>query len=367
MQKNLKIATFIAVIFVVFVFGIKYFSTTVKTIMSYPNFNSNKQDYSLDNISQHEEDNNSQEEQQDNTVTEKNNILEEFNYNTPITEQDPKAQKRDITKKLNYSNYEDRIRMESPAYLDANGLYVALMQAIDDNDIKRAKSLIARGARLNSPDGNTSYAPIFWALNNGNVEMIDLLIQKGVKVNTPDDKGSFPVHWIVETASNRPSVYKMKEIFDLFFDAHPEEINRQDTVFKQTPIMMAVNLNNKKAFAYLLDRGANLNITDGSERNIVELSVANACHACVSLVESKEKENQITPLLNFASTFTAPDPIWLPYSTAKKTTKKKKQTRNPNEVVISGDSLAIPVYKEMPQILPLKKEEGPNMVITERY
>lgn len=364
MQKNLKIATAVAVIFVVFVFSIKYFSTSVKTLMSYQNFNLNQKSTSTEYVLPHEETNNESEET-DNSQ-EKNPIFEEFNYDAPITEEDPKAVKQTVNKKLNYYNYEDRIRMESPSYLDANGLYVALMQAIEDNDIKRAKTLIARGARLDSPDGNTAYAPIFWAINNGNVEMINLLLEKGVKVNTPDDKGFFPVHWIVENASNRPYVYQMKAIFDSFFAAHPEEINRQDTVFKQTPIMLAVNLNNKKAFSYLLDKGANVNILDGTDRNIVDISVVNACHTCVTLIEMKEKQNNETPLANFASTFTAPDPIWLPYSTKKTPVKKKKQTRDPNVMVIQGNSMEIPVYKEMEQILPLTTNEGPDIVITER-
>ena len=364
MQKNLKIATVLAVICVIFIFTTKYFSTTVKTIMSHPHFNSNQHNNSVEYVLPAEEDHNQNTEQENNNQHE-NYIPEEFNYNTPITETDPKALKRK-NKKLNYSDYEDRIRMESPTYLDSNGLYVALMQAVDDNDIKRAKTLIARGARLDSPDGNTFYAPIFWAINNGNVEIVDLLIKKGAKVNVPDDKGSFPIHWIVETSSNRPNVYQMKAIFDLLLDAHPEEINRQDTVLKQTPIMMAINLNNKKAFAYLLDRGANINIMDKNDRDVIAISVLNGCHSCISLIEMKEKQNEITPLLNFASTFTAPDPIWLPYSTTK-TTKKKQQKKNPNEWVIQGDSLGIPVYKEMPQILPLNKEKEPNMIITERY
>lgn len=365
MQKNLKIATALAVICVIFIFTIKYFSTTERTIMSYHDFSSNQQNDSEEYELQHEEEHNQVEE----TSYQQNidmSFMEEFNYNAPITEEDPKAVKRDPNKKLNYSNYEDRIRMESPAYLDANGLYVTLMQAIDDNDIKRAKTLIARGARLNSPDGNTSYAPIFWAINNGNVEMVSLLLKKGVKVNVTDDRGLFPIHWIVDTASNRPSVYQMKAIFDLFLDAHPEEINRQDTMLKQTPIMMALNLNNKKAFAYLLDRGANVNILDKNGKNLIAMSVENACHSCLSLIEIKDKQNTITPLPNFASTFTAPDPVWLPYSTTTKTNKKKQPKRDPNEVVIQGNSIRMPVYKEMPQILPLKKEEGPNLVITER-
>ena len=58
--------------------------------------------------------------------------------------------KKDVNRKLSYSNYEDRIRMAAPAKLDSNGLYVSLMQAVGDNDIKRAKNLITRGAKLNS-------------------------------------------------------------------------------------------------------------------------------------------------------------------------------------------------------------------------
>ncbi len=363
MQKNLKVATFFAAIFVIVVFTLQYFTTTEKDTAFYKYYAENenmvREEYVLP-----KEENSEQTVDTNNTA---DPFAEIFNYNTPITEIDPRSIKKESKKKLDYSNYEDRVRMESPSNLDANGLYVALMQAVADNDIARAKTLIRRGSRLDSPDGDTSYAPIFWAIANGNVEMVELLIKKGARVNTPDDKGMFPIHWIVENSANRPSVYKMKEIFDLLLDAHPEEINRQDTFLQQTPLMMAVNLNDKKAFAYLIDRGANVHILNKAKRDVLDLALDNACHICISFIENKEKQNQITPLVNFASTFTAPDPIWLPYSTVKKpATKKKKQTRSTGDIVIQGDSLAIPIYKEMPNILPLKKEEGPDMVITER-
>ena len=347
MQNKFKLATFLAAVFVALVFAIQYFFTTTRTIMSVPeNYNPGEQNYSDETSSDQETDIHQEEKEE---THEDDPILEGFDYNTPITEVDPKSVKKD-KKKLSYSNYDDRIRMESPVYLDANGLYVALMSAVEDNDIKRAKSLIARGVKLNSPDGNTSYAPIFWAIANGNVEMVDLLLQKGAKVNTPDDNGLFPIHWIVENSANRPNVYQMKAIFDLLLDAHPEEINRQDTLLLQTPLMTAVNLNDRKAFAYLLDKGANITILNKDKRNIIDLSLENACPACIILIQRKEKQNQITPLPNFASSFTAPDPVWLPYSTAKKTTKKKKQNRNLYEVVITGESIDIPVYKDMPDI-----------------
>ncbi|MBO4707455.1 MAG: ankyrin repeat domain-containing protein [Elusimicrobiaceae bacterium] len=341
------------------VFTVKYFYTTDRDFLS--------SDYHDEEYDHNEIHANNSNETNEKTNEEENaphsSLLEAFNYNEPIIDQDPRALKKEINKKLNYADYEDRIRMESPSKLDANGLYVSLMQAVDDNDIQRAKNLIKRGARLNSPDGNTSYAPIFWAISNGNVEMVELLLEKGAKVNTPDEKGLFPIHWVIEHSSNRPQVYQMKAIFDLILDRNPNEINRQDTVLKQTPIMLAVSLDNKKAFSYLLDRGANLTILNENEENISDLCSLNACRTCLYLIETKEKLNKTDPLPNFASTFTAPDPIWLPYSTAKKT-NKKKVTRNPNEIVIQGDSISIPIYKDMPDILPLQKEQGPNMVIT---
>ena len=363
MQKKLKQATVWATIFVIIVFTLQYFSTKEKNTLFYQNYNQDVQEQEED--SQQEKDENKTIEQQ--KVTSVGNQLSEiFNYNTPFKEEDPRSLKIQNKKKLNYFDYADRIRMEIPETLDENGLYVALMQAVEDNDIKKAKKLISMGARLNSPDGNTFYAPIFWAISNGNVEMVDLLLKNGAKVNTPDDRGLFPIHWVVESASSRPLVYRMKEIFDLILDTYPGEINRQDTLLKQTPLMLSVISNNKKAFAYLLDRGANVNILDKEERDIIDFSIDNRCHACVSLIDYKKQQNAITPLVNFASTFTAPDPIWLPYSTNKKTSKRKTQYKDPYTIVIQGDSLSIPVYKTMPQILPLENKQEPDIIITER-
>ncbi len=365
MQNKLKLITFLAVVFTMVVFTVKYFYTTNGNF-SYAGYSDYQEEYNNDNNNITAEDNSEKTNTQTDTeeVPAHNPLPDAFDYNKPILTPDPKALKKEINKKLSYANYEDRIRMESPTRLDANGLYVSLMQAVEDNDIQRVKNLINRGARLNSPDGNTSYAPIFWAISNGNVEIVDLLLQKGAKVNTPDEKGFFPIHWVVENSSNRPQVYQMKAIFDLILENNPNEINRQDTTLKQTPIMMAAALDNKKAFAYLLDMGANLTITDGNNEDITDICSINVCQVCLHLIDLKKKQNEINALPNFASTFTAPDSIWLPYSTNKKTSTKKKVTRDPNAIIIQGDSIAVPIYKDMPNILPLQKQREPDMVIT---
>lgn len=364
MQKNLKMATVLAAIFVVVIFTAQYFVTKEKNPMFYQNNNQSEQSKNEPAPTQEENNDKTTEEE---IVAEQDPLFEIFDYNAPLKEIDTNALQKKQNARSSDWDYEDRIRLEAPENLDSNGLYVALMQAVEDNNLPRAKKLIARGARLNSPDGNTFYAPIFWAINNGNVDMVDLLIKKGAKVNTPDDRGLFPIHWIVETASSRPLSYRMKEIFDLVLDAYPNEVNRQDSFLKQTPMMMAVGSNNKKAFAYLLDRGANVNILNKEEKSIMDVAVDNLCHACISLIERKMQQNEKTPLINFASTFTAPDPVWLPYSTSTTTTKAKKkvQPKDPDAIVIQGNSMSIPQYKEMEQILPLEKKKKRNMVKTE--
>ncbi len=364
MQNKLKLFTFFAAFFVLCIFTAKYFFTNIENNVFYQNYQQEYQNTSSDETTEPNQEYNTPAIHKTTPINYAE--LEIFDYKTPPRDVDIKALKRKSTKKLSYTNYEDRVRMEAPEDLDSNGLYVALMQAVADNDIKRAKTLIARGARLNSPDGDTSFAPIFWAISNGNVEIIDLLIKSGAKLNTPDENGVFPIHWVVESSANRPYAYHTKEIFDLLLDAHPTEINRQDKNLQRTPLMLAVAINNHKAFSYLLDKGANVTIINKEKKDVTDIALENSCHACVQLIETKRKQNETTPLLNFASTFTAPDPIWLPYSTTKKTTTKKKVVRDPNMIVIQGDSMSLPVYKEMPQILPLKKETGPNMVIREK-
>ena len=368
MQTKLKIITVFAIVFILVSFVIKYSSTIDSSTVSFRNY--------LQDISGIIKGSVSLPEYKHTTTTVNKNeevmeaIKNEFDYNAPITEIDKKSLLQ--TAKPKVYTYENRIRMELPEELDENGLYVALMQAVADNNIKRAKTLIARGARLNTPDGDTSFAPIFWAIDNGNVEMVRLLISKGAKVNTPDDKGLFPVHWIINAAAKRPDVYQMKKIFDIVLDAHPTEINRQDTKLKQTPIMLAVLSDNKKAFAYLLDRGANITLINWEKMNVVNMAISNGCHSCVSLIEEKEKINQVEPLDNFAKTFKEPDPIWLPYTVKKTNTptkKKNNKKRYPaDEIVIISDdnnNLTLPTYKEMPQILPLEEQE-PDIVMRAR-
>ena len=363
MHKNLKIATFFAVVFVVIVFSSKYFSTTIKSFVSYQNYSQELQKSLEENALMEEL--NKKEEQDLIDVHEQNFVseLEAFDYNRPVADIDEKALKKEYSKKFDYNNYEDRVRMEEPEYLDENGLYVTLMQAVADNDIKRAKIVIARGASLNSPDGNTSFAPIFWALSNGNVDMVKLLISKGAKLNTPDERGFFPIHWAVEHSSSRPNSYQTKAIFDILLDAYPEEINRQDYVLKMTPIMQTVNLRNRKLFSYLLDRGANLTLLNSDKKDVFDAVLKTDCHGCMHLLNKKKTENETTPLINFASSVTVPS-VWLPPSTIKKVVKKTKPKRDPNAIVIEGSNLAIPVYKKMPDILPLDNSGSePNMVI----
>lgn len=364
MQTKLKIITVFAIIFILVAFIIKYSSTIDYSTVSFRNYLQDISGIIKGNVSIPEY------KHTPTTVNKNEELYEamknEFDYNAPITEIDTKSLLQ--TAKPKVYTYENRIRLELPEELDENGLYVALMQAVADNNMKRAKTLIARGARLNTPDGDTSFAPIFWAIDNGNVEMVRLLISKGAKVNTPDDKGLFPIHWIVNAASKRPHVYQMKKIFDIVLEAHPTEINRQDTKLKQTPIMLAVLSDNKKAFAYLLDKGANITLINWEKMNVVNMAISNGCHSCVALIEEKEKINKLEPLDNFAKTFKEPDPIWLPYTVKKSTTTAKKKTvkkKYPSDeiVVISGDdaNLTLPTYKEMPQILPLTEEE-PDIV-----
>lgn len=366
MQTKLKVITVFAALFVIVTLVIKYSYTVDYSTVSFRNYIQDISGIIKSNISIPE-----YKTTQTTTINKNNELYEamknESDYNAPITEVDKKSLLRTASKKSD--SYENRIRLEAPEELDENGLYVALMQAVADNNLRRAKTLIARGARLNTPDGDTSFAPIFWAIENGNVEMVKLLISKGAKVNTPDDNGLFPIHWIVKYASKRPSSYQMKAIFDIVLDAHPTEINRQDTKLKQTPIMFAILAGNKKAFAYLLDRGANINVINWEKMNVVNMAISNACHSCVSLIEEKEKINKVSPLENFAQTFPEPDPIWLPYMKTKKAEPSKKKTTNRKKsynddiIVIATDdsNMSLPSYKEMPQILPLE-EEQPDIV-----
>ena len=368
MQKNLKIATFLAAIFAFAVFSSKYFYTTIRSIMSYQGYEEYNQEYQKSL----EENNNNIAEYENSTETFAEDLpnlseLKTFDYEAPITEVDTKSLPHVQSKKIDYNNYADRVRLEEPDFLDENGLYEALMQAVADNDIKRAKLLISKGASVNSLDGKTSFAPIFWAISNGNVETVKLLISKGAKLNTPDEKGYFPIHWVIEQSSMRPQVYQMKQILDLILKANPTEINRQDTVFKETPIMIAITLGNNKAFAYLLDKGANLTLINKEGQNATALALTNSCHTCLQLIKNKEIINETTPLANFASTFTAPADIWLPKSAIKTVKKAKKVERDPNSIVIEGNNLLIPQYKEMPEILPLDKEDkGPDIIIREK-
>ena len=137
--------------------------------------------------------------------------------------------------------------------------------------------------------------------------------------------------------------------------------------------MFAILLDSKKAFAYLLDKGANVNIINWEKMNIATMAASNGCHSCVYLIEEKEKINKTTPLPNFTQTIPEPDPIWLPYTKKKSTTVKKKkvkkvQPKDQADIVVigNGSNIATPNYKEMPQILPLNNDNDPDIVMRSR-
>ena len=127
MQKKLKLATIITSVFVIFVFGIKYFYTTNKSFT--PSYTDTIDiDFEEEIANKNAAAAEAQAQEEFLNANYNPQSMEDFDYNAPITEVDPKAIKKEYNRKLNYSNYEDRIRMSNPAKLDFNGLYVSLMQ-----------------------------------------------------------------------------------------------------------------------------------------------------------------------------------------------------------------------------------------------
>lgn len=83
-----------------------------------------------------------------------------------------------------------------PDKIGDNGL-TRLQQAIRDNDLSRAASLIKAGANINFA-GNMIYPPLHFCLDKARTNIALLLLQAGADVNLQDTHGRTPLHRAAE-------------------------------------------------------------------------------------------------------------------------------------------------------------------------
>lgn len=125
-----------------------------------------------------------------------------------------------------------------------------LFRAVSDNDYEEAKSLIAKGERINGKDENYSnITPLFLAVENGNAEIAEMLLNFGAKVNAKDDGKRTPLMRLDADAS--------PELVNLLIK-HGAKVNAKDEE-GNTALMLAAYAANAEVLRILLLNGADAN------------------------------------------------------------------------------------------------------------
>ena len=76
----------------------------------------------------------------------------------------------------------------------------ALMSAVEDDDVEKARELIAAGEDVDRQEDDDT-TPLFVAVEHGNLEMVRLLLDFGAKVNARNDEKQTPLMMLDEDAS----------------------------------------------------------------------------------------------------------------------------------------------------------------------
>jgi ankyrin repeat protein len=130
-------------------------------------------------------------------------------------------------------------------------LHVALLGAVDANDLPAAAELLKKGADVNRR-GPTAYTPLMVAAGRGLVQMTDLLLQARADVHVHDSS-------LGATALHRAAQSGVVDVARLLLD-HGAFINFQSATVGHTPLIDAVWSKRVAMVQFLLERGAALTI-----------------------------------------------------------------------------------------------------------
>ncbi|UCC99593.1 MAG: ankyrin repeat domain-containing protein, partial [Phycisphaerales bacterium] len=146
-----------------------------------------------------------------------------------------------------------------------------LHQAAADGNLKEARSLISRGARVNAKD-NEARTPLFCAAEYGHTLLCDLLIVKGADVNVKDEAGDTPLHHAARLV--RHDDFRLAaELARRGADVNATNNQRQ------TPMHIALEggTSSQMHIAYMLLRhDVNVNIRDANGKTALHLAAQRA-------------------------------------------------------------------------------------------
>ena len=166
-----------------------------------------------------------------------------------------------------------------------------LFSAILSNDVNAVKSLLAKGANINSMSKTGGYTPLMWAIKQGKDKVANYLMVKGADLNIQNDDGRAVIH--VAAISDR--IGMLRKLIDS--DAKLSLIDKnghifldyvsKDSIGEIATLMMKydadlnrqffrfVKYGSPKAVEYLMGLGVDINVTDPLGNNSLMIAVQN--------------------------------------------------------------------------------------------
>ena len=175
----------------------------------------------------------------------------------------------------------------------------ALVSSAESNQTDVVRTLLLRGANVNSQDDKCNSA-LHYAAANGNIAMARLLLQKGADINAKGAKGTTPLMFaagynrdemVTFLISNGACLTLSNEEGNtaLMFATFPDEASLQSVISllnagafidsrdnqMMTPLMMAVTKGDVPLVRLLIARGANTTLTTQKGESILEIAARN--------------------------------------------------------------------------------------------
>ncbi|HUU16925.1 MAG TPA: ankyrin repeat domain-containing protein [Sedimentisphaerales bacterium] len=166
---------------------------------------------------------------------------------------------------------------------------MSLHEAAAKGDIDQVKSLISKGADVNSKE-SMGMTPLHYAALYGHKDMVEFLITKGADVNAKDLQGDTPVmSAIVGASANCKDVVQLlvtkgAQISAIHMAAYLGDVDKVRTLLNQgtdvntkwahgaTPLHLAIVGGQSEVVKFLIDQGANVNAK--SEEGVTLLHAA---------------------------------------------------------------------------------------------
>lgn len=128
---------------------------------------------------------------------------------------------------------------------------VTLIDAVADNDMDKAKALLAAGSDINAT-GEAGLTPLIWMIGQHNNKAIHELLELGADPNKPWQRGEAPVY-IAASGGNLP-------LLNMLLDYHGDP---DSPAHGRSSMMIAMMQLHFDCAELLVKRGADINFHDG--------------------------------------------------------------------------------------------------------